>query len=366
MKQGTILLGLAALCLLIIQSGFGQITVTYTDIQGSLLNSRWASQSGSGSGEIFVGNGSAGQTWDYTGLDFGSPIMEDYLAPAGKPGVDSFPTATVCHMQYDTVTGPPSYTVSVAEYFTLTTNGLFVLGEAIRTQYQSTPPEGVPADTTIYLMMQHHFIALPLPLSAGSEWVHSDTLVFFPGYYTAYFDSFKVFGSGTVLLPGGHAYDALRLIHTQTATSVTPFTNTPTTRRYVQFIGNGMNMEFMVDSAQSADSITASEINLSQRQGTLGIQQTSSVIPAVMRLSQNYPNPFNPSTTISFDVPREEYVSLNVYNVIGQEVAVLANGRYAPGSYQAVFDASGLPSGVYIYRLSNGAQSQTKSMLLVR
>lgn len=83
-------------------------------------------------------------------------------------------------------------------------------------------------------------------------------------------------------------------------------------------------------------------------------------------LSQNYPNPFNPTTTIQYYVPERSTIKLVVYNTIGQEVAVLADGEKEPGSYSFDFNASELPSGIYFYRLQAGSFIQTKKMVLLK
>ncbi len=83
-------------------------------------------------------------------------------------------------------------------------------------------------------------------------------------------------------------------------------------------------------------------------------------------LSQNYPNPFNPSTSISFTLPQSGLTSLKVYNLLGQEVASLLNTRLMAGEHSISFDASGLSSGTYIYRLVSGNFSQTKKMMLIK
>jgi len=85
-----------------------------------------------------------------------------------------------------------------------------------------------------------------------------------------------------------------------------------------------------------------------------------------MTLEQNYPNPFNPSTVISGQWPVVSDVKLMVYDVLGREVAILANGRYAAGRHEFTFDAAGLASGVYVYRLKAGDFVATKRMVLVR
>ena len=94
-------------------------------------------------------------------------------------------------------------------------------------------------------------------------------------------------------------------------------------------------------------------------------------LPSRFALLQNYPNPFNPSTRIRFVIPvgtsrQVGTVSLRVYDVIGREVATLVNEVKAPGEYTVPFDASGLASGVYLYRLQTGAGSQVRKMVLMQ
>jgi len=83
-------------------------------------------------------------------------------------------------------------------------------------------------------------------------------------------------------------------------------------------------------------------------------------------LSQNYPNPFNPVTTITFSVPKSDFVSLRVYNVLGKEVALLVNDVKAAGIYDISFDASKLSSGVYFYKLETSSFSDVKRMIVTK
>ena len=91
--------------------------------------------------------------------------------------------------------------------------------------------------------------------------------------------------------------------------------------------------------------------------------------PNKFALNQNYPNPFNPTTTIAFELPYDGIVTLNVYNMLGQEVATLANREeFTEGSNEIEFDASSLASGVYYYRINvnDGQFTQVNKMLLVK
>jgi hypothetical protein len=89
-------------------------------------------------------------------------------------------------------------------------------------------------------------------------------------------------------------------------------------------------------------------------------------VPYHYALSQNYPNPFNPSTRIRYSVPDDVYVRLVVYNVLGQLVTELVNGEMKAGSYEVIFDARDLPSGIYIYHLTAGYYVETKRMMLTK
>ncbi len=89
-------------------------------------------------------------------------------------------------------------------------------------------------------------------------------------------------------------------------------------------------------------------------------------LPKEYSLRQNYPNPFNPSTIIKYELPTESRVSLEVFNLIGQKVATVVEGVKPAGSHEVSFNASGLTSGVYMYKLSAGNQVFTKKMVLMK
>ncbi len=90
------------------------------------------------------------------------------------------------------------------------------------------------------------------------------------------------------------------------------------------------------------------------------------ILPGTFTLKQNYPNPFNPVTEIKYEVPVEGLVSLKVFNILGEEVAVLVNERQPQGNYTATFNAGILPSGVYIYKLEAGGYTLVKKCILMK
>ena len=84
------------------------------------------------------------------------------------------------------------------------------------------------------------------------------------------------------------------------------------------------------------------------------------------KLDQNYPNPFNPSTKISYSIKEEGLVTLKVYDILGKEISTLVNENKPKGIYEAEFNASQLPSGMYIYKIQAGNFTDVKKMLLTK
>jgi hypothetical protein len=89
-------------------------------------------------------------------------------------------------------------------------------------------------------------------------------------------------------------------------------------------------------------------------------------IPIEYHLIQNFPNPFNPSTTFKYQIPELSFVTLKIYDVLGNEIEKLVNEVKPAGSYDIEFEATQLPSGIYFYRLQAGDYIETKKMVLMK
>ncbi len=137
----------------------------------------------------------------------------------------------------------------------------------------------------------------------------------------------------------------------------------PETRHFFWIVDES-NPSPMTYKAIRGETFVTAEVEFVNDQFAVGNEEE--VNPNEFKLSQNYPNPFNPSTNISFNLPASGDVSLKVYNLLGQEVAALVNGRLNSGSHTVSFDASRLASGMYIYRLQAGSHLQTKKMMLIK
>ncbi|MFQ5650689.1 MAG: T9SS type A sorting domain-containing protein [bacterium] len=95
-------------------------------------------------------------------------------------------------------------------------------------------------------------------------------------------------------------------------------------------------------------------------------QVPSETIPTEFQLAQNYPNPFNPTTTIEFALPGPSQVTLELFDLLGRKVALLVDEALPPGEFKVLFDASGLASGVYLYRLRAEGFVRTRKLTLLK
>lgn len=98
----------------------------------------------------------------------------------------------------------------------------------------------------------------------------------------------------------------------------------------------------------------------------LATEVPNNTLPKSFALEQNFPNPFNPTTDIHFALPNSVKVRLAVYNVLGQEIALLVNETLSAGTYKQTFDATNLPAGIYFYRLEAGSFSDIRKMMLLK
>jgi hypothetical protein len=157
----------------------------------------------------------------------------------------------------------------------------------------------------------------------------------------------------------------------------TVMTHTQNTNEFVGLIpGNGQScfVRYYIRAADSLGAVATCPMNAPAvydsfqvgNPGISGIEAYGDGHPDKFMLSQNYPNPFNPATTIRMSLASSQLTTLKVYDLLGREVATLINEEMNPGTYSVQWDATGVASGVYLYRLEAGAYSETKRLILLR
>ena len=154
-------------------------------------------------------------------------------------------------------------------------------------------------------------------------------------------------------------------VHTTTSTTIpagattwdAPIDNTDTVYSYVITLPGTYNYQCTFHASMG---MTGTFIA-----GTSGIQPTGEIVTSY-NLSQNYPNPFNPSTIIKFSIPKNNFVTLKIYDVGGKEIQTLVNSQLSQGTYNYTLNASDLSSGIYFYKINAGDFSEIKRMVLIK
>ncbi len=355
-----------------------QISISFTDMQNILVNSKRMNYIGQYFPSTTVDLGTASgstQTFDFSGLpapDGSDSLHQVYADPTGQPGAAYFPVANLCTPSVDTGFG---FTFTVVTYFRLQSDGFYMVGMYVHTY---APPIIDEEQIEHYSPMR---LLIPLPLSYGTNRTGTDTSVTdsVANDYTVRTTTLACDGWGDITFPSltaagsapkTSAVSSLRATETEVNEFFTGGVYSGREKFvsviYVTADGSLMIVE-QEDSAYAGGAASVQSYTYSLRVGgATDVRQSSPAVPDGFALLQNYPNPFNPSTTIAFAVPSTGHVSLRVFDVLGREVATLVDRVMSPGTYEATFDAQGLPSGMYIYRIVSGLYVGTHKMNVVK
>ncbi len=182
------------------------------------------------------------------------------------------------------------------------------------------------------------------------------------------YDSEKVFVWGFIDTDTGAAIQIIANLSNQTRTVANiPWLYAGTW--YDIFTQNSVYLDSTTLESESIPAYTAIVFSNRSNQELgipLGVNDGIAELPEQFSLSQNYPNPFNPATNFEFRIADRGFVSLKVYDILGKEIATLVNEELHPGVYNPSWNANGVPSGVYFYRLSTDAGSQVKKLVLMK
>ena len=352
---------------------FSQITITKSDFDANYVGTQWITTGDTMSAAVNIGTASASaQTFDFSGLTIYPSAQSqviDYETPSGHVLSGDFPDAAACVQSSQTsVQGPFTVTTTFAEYLSSETNGIYLLGYAFRQQISPPPPPelGIPSDTSSDFKFTPKALGYPLPLTLGTSVTSTDSLVQ-PDGTSITTRSFTADGYGLLTLPGGASGQAIRVVTDQVQTNYQSSGTTRQRTRSIIFLTQELaQIQFEVDTLDNGGTVHPQRYNYGTSNGPLTVREIRGNVPSDFQLYQNYPNPFNPETRIKFAVSASGPVSLKVYDVLGREVATLVNEELRTGAYEATWDASRFPSGVYMVRLTAREFSQTKMMTLLR
>jgi hypothetical protein len=346
-----------------------QISIDSTDTASRYaVGKPIAEQTDSTTTLLNIGSTGGANFWDFSALKSSSALTWTSVTIASTPPLFSalFPGSTHALSASGTITiSGISVAATLYRYFMLKQNLLYPGGAGSGTILNIIPGEIRVVNRPLDTMYS-------LPLVPNKNWSSAydqDTLISAPPLYTRHDTthhtvSHVVDADGQMRMPGGVVYRALR---------IRTFDSTATGKRIsYEFLSK----EGAVVRANACDPNSPNTGTISVCGGITWITAgpadvtVSPGIPDEYALLQNYPNPFNPTTEIRYDVAglsgQSSVVSLKVFDVLGREVAVLVNERREPGSYTVQFNASGLASGVYVYRLEAGGFVASKKLLLVR
>jgi hypothetical protein len=333
-------------------TAFAQITITASDVANMFAVGNTATiHEDTLQSNIDIGSPGGGNNWDFTNLQTNLMVTLESIDPATSPHISDFPTANICNYSSSTIGG------NFSEIWTYSKlNGQFdVLGNAAVSS--ALPGFVTSINYDPYRRQYEH------PLTINSQWSDSYTQII--SINGTPFNSSNVSIStivdayGTMTIPGGASYEALRIREELTISGITSVSYSFLSKNGAQVNVNAVSSNppnsgmIAVDGTTFYDGLTTS------------VEQISN-LPNNYKLKQNYPNPFNPTTNIQYSIPEASFVELKVYDVLGNEVATLVNEEQSAGVYRADFSGSDLASGLYIARITAGNYTNSIKMSFLK
>ncbi len=305
---------------------------------------------------VGVASSSQAQTWSLPVAKYTDTTLFTNVTPSSTPYAKDFPLATHAQTSSEVDT---DYSAMAYLYYRIANDSLVYIGSA--TTFQSFGMNTTEFDSASEFIFK-------MPIALGTVVTSRDSSYLEPENYTIITSTTTFDAFGTITLPNG-SFQCLR------GTSVD--INMNQAGAFVS-IDTGIGFLWITKEGHSAN---ISAVSMSHTSGTISVDElfwtelvsVSTRVPEgpttgpnTFTLLQNYPNPFNPSTTISYTIPTRSHVTLSVFNTLGQTVTELVNGEKEAGSYNVTFDAAGLASGVYLYRMQAGSFVQTKKLVVVK
>ena len=334
-------------------TSFAQITVTGNDVLNifAVGNSITIHQDTLQS-MIDIGSPGGGNNWDFTGLQ--TILTNDFMSVdvISSPYANMFPGADFCihdiNYNFQNFIGD-RYTYSSVDGFVDNMGGAFLV---------SALP-GFP----VFFENDPDRHTLQNPTTYNSQWMQTytstTTITGLPPTVVSVSLNAIVDAYGTMTLPGGSSYAALRLREEEIISGETSVSFT-----FVTVSGAQVSIEAADPNPPNSGTITAK--STSYNVAIITSTEHISGLPQNYDLTQNYPNPFNPATKIEYCIPEESFVQLKVYDILGNELATLVNQEQNAGTYRADFNGENLSSGFYIAQLIAGNYTKTIKMTLLK
>lgn len=344
-----------------------QITISQTDLNGILTPGNiLPTITDNAASSLDIGTaGSLTNSWNFSNLATSSFQVLRAVAAASSPWIAQHPGATHCLRLDTNFTGING---SIYQYLQLSTTQMLNMGAMGR-------------QTVGFVVLEFRLRVIPneivygLPLSMGGTWsteftnwtrisLNGDSI---GGSLTTHRARYTVDAAGWMRLPNDSRWIAALRIR-----KVNFYNNSPIGGYVFLSKGGAQVIVETYDTVTTSGTIAITPGKTIWNNSVMPGQDVTldvpvaEAVPKEIFLGQNYPNPFNPSTTISFSLPQQSFVTLKVYNVLGEEVANLVSEERPAGSHKIEWNADGLPSGVYYYQLSAGGIIQTRKMVLLR
>ena len=297
--------------------------------------------------KVNIGNKGGPNLYDFTNLSLPSyESSTNYYAGSISNLASRFPVDAITMGNLDLIEKNP--------VFLFGQDTVFVLGHAT-----NTPPEQ-------YIHYEPYQILAEFPLAYGASFAQTITVndtTFNSSGGAASIDSYiennitSVDGYGTLKIDD-YEIECLRikLDHTDMGD-----------KEFIFMTREGYFIDIMISSSEAdTGEVNLQKMMVLRTSALTDVKETQTTIPFTFELSQNYPNPFNPSTTINYSLSESAKVILKVFDITGQEIAVILNEEKPAGFYKIEFNAGNFANGIYFYRMQAGSFSETKKLVLLK
>ena len=331
-------------------TALGQITITESDMANIYMEGNTTTVHENLDIETLdIGSPGGGNTWDFSMLTSDETITWESIDVESSPYIDDYSEADYCiYSTWEFIFDFESWT-----YFT--SNGaLNDLGNV----------EVAEGDDEEFTHNDPYFHQYSLPMTLNTQWsgtfvktITTSGIVIFESDYEV---NAEVDAYGTMTMPGGESYEALR-IREEIDIEGVPDVN------YIFIAKNGAKVKLEAEDSNPPNSgdITVVGYWFNSPIITVGIEEVGGVANT-FSIQQNYPNPFNGQTTINYSVQTGSDIEIEVYNVLGKKVATLVDQYHTSGNYRTEFNGINLPNGLYFAHLKAGDYNQSIKMKLLR